>query len=135
MLLSCSMTIFTDWLEKEMHNRNMSPATLSRAMRKDQGVISRMLSGERKPRPETLSLVAHALKVPTDEVFRAAGILPPSAEEDPLVKLITYLAEQLPTEEDKQDAAEYLRLRLRIAVERGNHESNDKKRASKSRPG
>ena len=55
----------------------MSAARLSRLMGKDQGVISRILSGERNASPETLEAIAHALRVPTELVLRAAGIYGP----------------------------------------------------------
>jgi transcriptional regulator with XRE-family HTH domain len=126
------MTIFSDWLEIELATRKMSPADLARSMRKDQGIISRILNGERFPNPKTLTSIAHALHLPPDNVFRIAGLLPPKPEKDVLIDLIAHLSTQLPTEEDKNDVAEYVRLRLRIAEERGKYETANKKQASKT---
>jgi transcriptional regulator with XRE-family HTH domain len=76
------MTSFPDWLVSELNQRGMTPADLARSTRKDQGVISRMLRGERKPSPETLSAIARALKLSDETVFQAAGILKPRPELD-----------------------------------------------------
>lgn len=79
MLISWLMTSFPDWLNKELADREMSPAELSRLMKKDQGIVSRILRGERSVGNDTLIAIAHALNIPPETVFRAAGILPPSA--------------------------------------------------------
>jgi transcriptional regulator with XRE-family HTH domain len=84
------MTKFSDWLTNQLMEQNMSPAHLSRLMRKDQGVISRILSGERRPSNETIEAIARALKLPPDQVFRAAGILPQKSEEDEWVEKMDY---------------------------------------------
>ncbi len=76
MLISCLMTSFVDWLNSQLAERKMSPADLARSMKKDQGIVSRILRGERKPSPETLEAISKALKLPVETVFQAAGILP-----------------------------------------------------------
>ena len=76
-ILCCQMTKFSDWLVGQLHTRDISPAQLSRLMhKKDQGVVSRLLRGERNPSTETIDAIARALKLPAEEVYRAAGILP-----------------------------------------------------------
>lgn len=64
MLLCCQMTNFSDWLSNEIAQRGISPAKLAVLMRKDAGVISRILSGARHPSNETLEAIAKALDVP-----------------------------------------------------------------------
>lgn len=84
-ILSCQMTKFSDWLTGQLQSRDISPAQLSRLMhKKDQGIVSRLLRGERKPSTETIDGIARALKLPPEEVFRAAGILPQTSA-DPWV--------------------------------------------------
>lgn len=80
------MTTFSDWLTSQMRERNISPAELSRLIKKDQSVVSRLLNSERSPANETLEAIARALKLPPEIVFRAAGILPPKAEDDEWVE-------------------------------------------------
>ena len=76
-ILCCQMTKFSDWLVGQIQARDISPAQLSRLMhKKDQGIVSRLLRGERNPSTETIDAIARALKLPAEEVYRAAGILP-----------------------------------------------------------
>lgn len=132
MLVCCLMTTFSDWLTSQLTAQGISPAELARKSRKDQGVISRLLRGENEPRPVTIKALCKALGVPVAEGYRAAGILSEDPEPDALRDLITYLVDQLPTEQDKNEVAEYVRLRLRMAEERGKHETGHKKLPAKT---
>lgn len=104
----------------------MSPAGLARKAGIDKGIISRTLNRERKPSPESLEAIARALKLPPEAVFRAAGLLPPKAETDPLIEEGTHILQQLEGE-DKEDAIRYLRMRLQVAEERGEYNVRKKK--------
>jgi transcriptional regulator with XRE-family HTH domain len=120
------------WLNAEIATRRWSQSDLARKSGLNRSVINKILSESSKPTPETCLALADALKIPVIQIYRITGLLPPEPKEDPLVQLITYLSEKLPTEEDKQDAVEYMRLRLRIAEERGKHDPIEKKRARKT---
>jgi transcriptional regulator with XRE-family HTH domain len=111
------MTTFADWLTQELNQRDMSPADLARAMRKDQGIISRLLRGERNPNPETLTAIARALRLPPETVFRAAGLLPPVSEVDELKADIIDLTAQM-SREEQREVLEYLRMKRRLREER-----------------
>jgi transcriptional regulator with XRE-family HTH domain len=123
---------FSNWLRDKLAAHQMTQAELSRRSGITTAQISRIISEARGIGSSAANAIAIALDLPAEEVHRAAGLLPPQPREDPLVNVITYLAEKLPTKEDKQDAEQYLRLRLRIAEERGKHESIDKKRSEKT---
>ena len=82
--------------------------------------IGNLVREERNPSPDSLSAIARALKISPEEIFRIAGLLPELDEQDRILKTINYLATQLPTDE-RQDVAEYIRLRIRIAEERGKY--------------
>jgi transcriptional regulator with XRE-family HTH domain len=128
----CVMTSFPEWLASKLNDAGMSPAELSRKMRKDQGMVSRILRGERNPRPKTIEAICKALGVPIEEGYRAAGLLPPKPKADQFREMIGHLVDQLPTEEDKNEVEEYIRLRLRIAEGRGNYETGHKKVSAKT---
>lgn len=113
-------TDFSEWLSAQLKNRNMSPAELARKAGIDKGIISRTLNRERKPSPESLEAIAHALKLPSEAVFRAAGLLPSGVEADSLTEEGVYILQQLEGE-DKEDAIRYLRMRLQVAEERGKY--------------
>ena len=110
-------TTFGEWLQKELTAQRITQADLSRLSGITTAQISRLISESRGIGVSAANAIAIALNIPPQEVFRAAGLLPPQPQEDPLVNLITYLSEQLPTDEDKQDAAEYIRLRLRLGLQ------------------
>jgi len=92
------MTKFTDWLERELKARDMSPADLSRGMKKDQSVISRIMSGERDPRPETIESICKALGIQVEEGYRAAGLLPKKDAHSVLEEKALYLINSMETE-------------------------------------
>jgi DNA-binding XRE family transcriptional regulator len=123
---------FNTWLVGQMEKAHVNQSGLAKLAHLNQAAISRILSGQAKPSVDTCKAFSRVFNIPVNEVYLAVGILPPT-KEDRLVNIITHLAEQLPTDEDKQDAAEYIRLRLRIAEERGKYETN-KKRASRPKP-
>ena len=53
------------------------------------------MSGRRKVGSEVARAIADALKLPPEQVFRAAGILPPERDEDPWVDEMTHKLSQL----------------------------------------
>ena len=85
MINYCQMTKFSDWLTSQLSEREMSPAELSRLMGKDQGIVSRILSGEREPSNDTLKSIIDALNIPPEAALRAIGLLGPGRE-DPWVE-------------------------------------------------
>jgi transcriptional regulator with XRE-family HTH domain len=91
----CLMTTFSDWLTSQMLERKMSPAELSRLIKKDQSVVSRILNSERSPANETLEAIARALRLPPETVYRAAGLLPSQPEADEMVEKLNYKITQL----------------------------------------
>ncbi len=104
----------------------MSPAELARKAGIDKGIISRILNRERRPSPESLEAIARALKLPSETVFRAAGLLPSKVKTDPLTEEGLYILQQLEGE-DKEDALRYLRMRLQVAEERGKYSVRKRK--------
>jgi transcriptional regulator with XRE-family HTH domain len=123
---------FAEWLMFEAVRRNWSQADLARKSGLNRAVISKILSDKSDPSPESCKALAKALDTPIEEIYRAAGLLPPKSAKDDLVELITHLAIQLPTDEEKEDAAEYLRMRLRIVEERGKYITDESKRPKKT---
>lgn len=112
---------FALWLLELMSERKLKAADLSRMTSVDPAVISRLLSAERGPKPRTLEAIATGLDLPVDAVYRAAGMLPPESPENELINQIVHLTEQLP-EREQEDILEFVKLRRRLAQERGKHE-------------
>ncbi|PKN93963.1 MAG: hypothetical protein CVU44_06055 [Chloroflexi bacterium HGW-Chloroflexi-6] len=90
-----SMESFSGWLLRELKVRDMSQSDLARIAGLGSGTISNIVSGNRKVGQETLVKIAHALRLPDETVFRAAGLLPQVSEEDAKFKDWKYLLERL----------------------------------------
>jgi transcriptional regulator with XRE-family HTH domain len=73
---------FNDWLIKEMNKRGWSQSDLARSSDLNRAVINKLLNGQTLPRPTTLEAIARAFKVPVEQVFRMAGILPEIPENE-----------------------------------------------------
>jgi len=134
MLTSCLMTKFTDWLESELKSKNMSPADLARATRKDQSIVSRILRGEREPRPQTLNAIAHALKISPEEIYRAAGLLPPKPDAEELIEQAEHIINNYKYPETKRRALAYLEF-LREEEEKAEYRAKPARRPTVSEPG
>lgn len=113
MLKYYQMVKFSEWLANQLRLKDMTIAELARASNKAPAVISRILSNERNPEPETLIAIARGLNLSAETVFRAAGLLPPAPPDTEYEEQILYLLRQLPLEEQKR----YLELLL-FEVER-----------------
>jgi transcriptional regulator with XRE-family HTH domain len=68
---------FSEWLLRALENKGWSQADLARAANVSRSAISEIISGQRQIGKRTATSLAEALKIPPEQVFRAAGILPP----------------------------------------------------------
>jgi transcriptional regulator with XRE-family HTH domain len=117
---------FVNWLEVELRNRDWRPADLARKANLDKSVVSRILNSERRPEPETLIAIARALRLPPEQVFRVAGVLPSPHKADDTLRRIEHLYHTLEDPVNKQKALEFLEF-LQTSEERGNHDKKGKK--------
>jgi len=90
------MENFGMWLLKELEERNMSQSDLARACSITTAQISRIISGTRSAGKDSLTAIAHALRLPPDLVFEKAGVLPPKLELSPIKRALLHAAEGLP---------------------------------------
>jgi transcriptional regulator with XRE-family HTH domain len=98
----CQVTTngFSEWLEDQLRIHNWSNADLARIARIDPAVISRALSSERMLSPESLQKIARAFKLPTEEVYRNAGLLPKNGHQvNDRAARLAYRIAQLPDDE------------------------------------
>ncbi len=112
---------FSEWLNKELIERDMSQADLARKSKLTTGAISNFMNELRKPSPEALSAIAKALGYPTEEIFRKAGILPPTPDKDYLTEEAEFLLSQL-TEPQRKQAVKFIRF---LAEEKGGYNASD----------
>lgn len=77
-----TMKLFGDWLRDELAKRDMTQAELSRASGITTAGVAYLISGKRNPGQDSCVKIAHALRLPEETVFRAAGLLKPRQELD-----------------------------------------------------
>ena len=104
------MESFSDWLLKELKERDMTQSDLAHIAKLGSGTISNIMTGTRKVGQETLTKIAHALQLPPDLVFEKAGVLPQKTELSPIKRALLHAAEGLP-ESDLQLALSLLEQR------------------------
>jgi len=65
------------WLSKELQERGWSMRELARKVGKSHTAIADIVNEQMNPSPEMCRLIADALSLPPERVFRMAGLLPP----------------------------------------------------------
>ena len=73
---------FAEWLQSEIDKRGWSQSDCARACDLNRAVINKLLNGKCNPQPVTLIAIARGFKLPVETAYRAAGLLPPSTDED-----------------------------------------------------
>ena len=68
---------FGDWVLHELNNRGWDQAELARRSGISDAHISRIVTGGRNPGADSVQRIARALRLPAEEAFRRAGLLPP----------------------------------------------------------
>jgi transcriptional regulator with XRE-family HTH domain len=86
---------FSEWLLATLEEKEWSQARLAKAAQISPASISDILSGRRKIGKDLATAIANALKLPPEQVFRAAGILPPEKDEDPWVEEMSHKLSQM----------------------------------------
>lgn len=103
-------TTFVEWLVKELEERGMSQAELSRKSGVSTGGISDIMTGRREPGDKTARKIAQALEIPAEEVYRAAGLLSGHPERTREIDQIMTLVEGM-TQDDQKELLSYIRWR------------------------
>lgn len=108
---------FAEWLNKQLQVRNWSQSELANKAGIHRQVISSYIGGQRqKPDAEILLTIARALKLPPEEVLRAAKLLPQVSETTEKHTNLVHLFDLLPPEEQER-VLRYVRLQVDIQEE------------------
>jgi transcriptional regulator with XRE-family HTH domain len=86
---------FSEWLLLMLEKKDWSQADLARAAKVSRSAISEIISEQRQIGKRTATSIANALKLPPEQVFRAAGLLPPEKDEDPWVEDMSHKISKL----------------------------------------
>ncbi len=117
---------FSEWLQAEMSKRGWSQSDLARFAELNRAVINKLLNGKSNPQPSTLGAIARALKIPIETVYRAAGLLPHSADGDESTKELMYIFSCIQSPQRKATAIMLLKALIM-------EEENEQYKTSKGR--
>ena len=101
-------TTFGIWLDNELKQREMSQADLAKKSGITPPQISRIISGARGVGEDAAQKIAMAFKLPPEEIYRIAGILPPEPNQDETLSRISHLYHTLKDKASKTRALEFL---------------------------
>jgi transcriptional regulator with XRE-family HTH domain len=105
------MNNFYEWLQAEIEDRNWSQAEFAKKSGISASQVSRVISGLRPPGNEFIEATSHALRLPPEEVFRRAGLLPPKPVKTEAIEELLHLASDLPPDQ-VQELIDLARLKL-----------------------
>lgn len=108
---------FADLVNAALADRGMIPADLARETKMDSGAISNILKGRRSPSIDTCKLIAKALNLPLEVVYRWADYLPENKDADPITEEVVHLMSELDASE-KTNVLQYTTLRHQVFTER-----------------
>lgn len=100
---------FAEWLQSEMHKRGWSQSDCARAADLNRAVINKLLNGKCRPQPSTLIAIARAFKIPVETAYRAAGLLPASADLDDTTAELMYIFKSIQSPQRKTTAMNLLK--------------------------
>lgn len=115
---------FGKWLKDQIDTIGLTQGEFANRIGIQQSQVSRIISGERGTTIEVLEGIARVLRLPPEAVFNAAVGKITENEKTELIRQITYLSAELSLQE-QEDILEFVKLRHRLAEERG---KNEKKR-------
>jgi transcriptional regulator with XRE-family HTH domain len=109
---------FIAWLEGMLKKENWTRAELARRANINQSTLSMIYNGYREPGNDVCYAIAAAFGIPTETVFRAAGILPnqPGTDED--FEELKHLFNQM-TDEEQEEFLATGRLKIDLRNKRG----------------
>ena len=101
---------FAIWLEEQLKEQGISQAELARRADVTRGAINGILTGARGPGVDLAKGIAKALKLPPEQVLRAAGLLPPAVNIDEELEQIVHEAEKL-SKQDQLEVLAFIRMK------------------------
>ena len=121
-------TYFSELLQSEMDKRDWSQSDCARAAELNRAVINKLLNGKCKPQPSTLVAIARAFKIPVETAYRAAGLLPPSADYDDTTEQLMHVFKSIQSPQRRSTAI--MLLKALVTEEESEQRSDSKAKQS-----
>lgn len=115
---------FLSWLQAQLAERNWTQAELARRSGISTASISRIFSGARNTGTDVCQAIALALRLPPDELYRRAGLLPNIPDDDKDITELDHIARQLDNA-NKYELIRYARMKLQIQEEGGKYHADN----------
>lgn len=114
---------FSEWLQAEMDKRGWSQSDLARYADLNRAVINKLLNGKSHAQPTTLEAISRALRIPLETIYRAAGLLPASADNDDAADEAVHIFKSI---QSSQRRATALALLKALIMEEDHEQRSDK---------
>ena len=101
---------FVEWIEKELDDRDWSRADLSKHGKITAPQVTRILNREQNPGIEFCRAISVAFKIPLEQVFRRATILPANPEINEEIETMVSEASKLP-KDDQREVLAFIRMK------------------------
>jgi len=128
-----SIMDFYIWLNGQMKKAGLNQSQLAKRSNLNQAAISRLLSGQASPSPDTCQAFARVFHMPVEEVYRAAGLLPTKPEADEIIERADHIIGSYKYPETKERALAYLEF-LRVEEEKGEYRAKPAQHPAPSKP-
>ncbi len=115
-MITIVINMFNNWLIEQLREKEWTQSDLAQRSGLTRGAISNYING-RIPDKSALQKIGKALKIPSETVFRAAGILPEQTPETELIEKITHITKQLPPQE-QEEILEFAKLQQHLFEKR-----------------
>ncbi len=116
------MDTLIEWLNEELSKRDWSLRELARRADISAGNLSQVMNYQRGAGPEFCRALARALRVPPEEVFRRAGLLPERPDYDAEEQRALYLFSRL-----SEPMQHYILTSMEALVEEQKTSHNDRR--------
>lgn len=113
---------FSSWLQSEVNRRNWTQSDLARAAQLNRAVINKVMNRKTDPRPTTLEAIARAFRLPTEAVYRAAGLLPNVTEDERFSEEVANIFDHI--QDPQRRATALTLLRALITEDEDEHRDN-----------
>jgi transcriptional regulator with XRE-family HTH domain len=108
------MSKFSNWLLNELEGRGMSQSELARKTKLTRQAISYYISDKSKrPDDDALKNIAKAFDMPTEQIYRAAGLLPPKLKVDEEIEDLLHEIAKLP-KDDQREILEFVKVKNKL---------------------
>ena len=116
---------FSEWLQAEMDKRDWTQSDLARNADLNRAVINKLLNGKSHPQPATLEAISRALRIPIEITYRAAGLLPTTADNDDTLEEAIHVLKSIQSSQRKATAIALLKALI--------HEEENEQRSDKGK--